>query len=248
MILFPAIDLRAGRCVRLMHGDFARETVYADDPAAQARAFAEAGCQWLHVVDLDGARAGGSPNRAAVEAILAGVDVAVQLGGGLRDLDSIETWLDRGVARVILGTAAVRDPDLMTRACQRFAGRVAVAIDARAGRVALDGWEQESKMQVYELAARAAEVGAAALIYTDIGRDGALSGLNVEATLALARAVSVPVIASGGVASLDDLRKLVQASQDGAPTIEGVIVGRALYDGRIEVGTALAVLQGAGRC
>ena len=249
MILFPAIDLRAGRCVRLLHGDFARETVYGDDPAAQARAFMDAGCQWLHVVDLDGARSGGSPNRAAIEAILAAIEVPVQLGGGLRDLNAIEGWLARGVARVILGTAAVRDPDLLATACRRFPGRVAVAIDARDGRVALAGWESESSMPADELAARAADAGAAALIYTDIGRDGALAGPNIDATLALARAVPIPVVASGGVATLDDLRALARAARaDERAAIEGVIVGRALYDGRIELKAALAALRGSGSC
>ncbi len=237
MILYPAIDLKDGACVRLLRGDMAAATVFGTDPAAQARAFQEAGCRWLHLVDLNGAFAGRPVNRDAVEAILAAVDVPCQLGGGIRDLATVEGWLERGVARVILGTVAVEDPDLVRRAAAAFPGRVAVGIDARAGRVATRGWAEATDFAATDLARRFEDAGVAALIYTDIDRDGAMQGPNIAATEALARAVSVPVIASGGVSSLEDLLRL-QAT--GA--IAGAISGRALYDGAIDLAAALAAL------
>ncbi len=240
MILYPAIDLKDGHCVRLYKGRMDRATVFSDDPAAQARAFADAGCEWLHLVDLNGAFAGKPVNGAAVEAILAATGVPVQLGGGIRDMATIEAWLSRGVARVILGTIAVESPDLTRDAARAFPGRVAVGIDARGGRVATRGWARDSGVTVTDLARSFEDAGVAAVIYTDINRDGAMSGPNIAATAALANAVSIPVIASGGVSSLDDLRALKSC---GAP-LDGVISGRALYDGAIGLGQALAVLKG----
>ncbi|MEZ5668006.1 MAG: 1-(5-phosphoribosyl)-5-[(5-phosphoribosylamino)methylideneamino]imidazole-4-carboxamide isomerase [Alphaproteobacteria bacterium] len=242
MILFPAIDLKGGACVRLLRGDMAAATTYNPDPAAQARAFRDAGFRWIHVVDLDGAFAGRSENGAAVEAILAAVDLPVQLGGGIRDMAAVEGWLGRGVRRAILGTAAVRTPALVREACRAFPGRIAVGIDARGGRVAVEGWAETSDMLAVDLARAFEDAGVAALIYTDIDRDGALSGPNVQATAALARAVSIPVIASGGVSSLDDLKALQAVEACG---VVGVISGRALYDGRIDPAAALALLDGA---
>jgi len=237
MILYPAIDLKDGQCVRLLHGDMARATVFGDDPAAQAAAFVAAGCRWLHLVDLNGAFAGAPVNAAAVQAILARVDVPCQLGGGLRDMATIEGWLTRGIARVILGTVAVEDPDLVRRAARAFPGRVAVGIDARQGRVATRGWAEETDVMATDLARRFEDAGVAALIYTDIDRDGAMGGPNIAATEALARAVTIPVIASGGVASLADLIALRDTG-----VIAGAISGRALYDGAIDLGAALAAL------
>ena len=237
--LFPAIDLKGGQCVRLRLGDMADATVYNDDPGAQARAFAEQGFDRLHVVDLDGAFAGAAVNGAAVEAILAATHVPVQLGGGIRTLAHVESWLARGLSRVILGTVAVRDPDLVREAARRFPGQVAVGIDARAGRVAVEGWAETSDLTVLDMARRFEDAGVAALIYTDIYRDGVLAGINWDATLDLARAVSVPVIASGGLASLDDVRRLARPD---AAILEGAITGRALYDGRLDPAQALAVL------
>ncbi len=239
MILYPAIDLKRGACVRLVQGDMTRATVYADDPAAQARSFVDAGCAWLHVVDLDGAVAGAPVNVAAVSAILDAVEVPLQLGGGIRDVATVKAWFAAGVARVILGTAAVREPELVRAASRAFPGRVAVAIDAREGRVAVAGWAESTEIEARELALRFEDAGAAAIIYTDIARDGTLEGVNVSATEALARAVNTPVIASGGVATLDDLRAL-KAIEDAG--VAGVIVGRAFYDGRIEPRAALAAL------
>jgi len=239
MIFFPAIDLKEGACVRLRQGRLEEATLYNDDPAAQARAFAAAGCSWLHVVDLDGAFAGRPRNKVAVRAILAAVAIPVQLGGGIRDMHTIESWLAAGVKRVVLGTAALRDPTLVREACRRFPGRVAVAIDARQGKVASEGWLASSDVTARELALAFENAGVAAIIHTDIERDGALAGLNVEATAALARALSTPVVASGGVASLDDLAALKAHEKDG---IAGVIVGRALYDGRLELAAALSLL------
>ena len=239
MILYPAIDLKRGACVRLVQGDMARATVYADDPAAQARSFVDAGCAWLHVVDLDGAVAGAPVNVAAVSAILDAVEVPLQLGGGIRDVATVKAWFAAGVARVILGTAAVREPELVRAASRAFPGRVAVAIDAREGRVAVAGWAESTEIEARELALRFEDAGAAAIIYTDIARDGTLEGVNVAATEALARAVDTPVIASGGVATLDDLRAL-KAIEDAG--VAGVIVGRAFYEGRIEPRAALAAL------
>ena len=239
LTLYPAIDLKDGACVRLRRGAMDQATVYADDPAAQARAFEAAGCRWLHVVDLDGAFAGRSVNAAAVAAILAAVAVPVQLGGGIREHAAIARWLEAGVRRVILGSAAVKDPALVRAACRDFPGRVAVAIDARDGLVATEGWARASTIRALDLARGLEDAGAAALIYTDIGRDGMLAGVNIAASLALAGQVSTPVIASGGVSGADDLRQL---NRQAAGRIEGVIVGRALYDGRLEVAEALAAL------
>lgn len=239
MILFPAIDLKDGRCVRLVHGDLERETVFNDDPAAQARAWADAGFEWIHVVDLNGAVEGRPVNGAAVEAIVDAVDIPVQLGGGIRDRAGIDRWLGAGITRVILGTVALTDPELVKGACRDHPGRIAVGIDARGGRVATDGWLKTSDTRAVDLARAFEDAGVAAIIYTDIDRDGALTGPNIEATSALAESVSTPVIASGGVASLDDLRALKAVEGSG---VVGVISGRALYDGRIDPAAALAVL------
>ncbi|MGY6412439.1 MAG: 1-(5-phosphoribosyl)-5-[(5-phosphoribosylamino)methylideneamino]imidazole-4-carboxamide isomerase [Alkalilacustris sp.] len=239
MILYPAIDLKEGRCVRLLRGDMASATVFGEDPAAQARSFAAAGCRWLHLVDLDGAFAGRPANAAAVEAILAAVEVPCQLGGGIRDMETVERWLERGVARVILGTAAVENPDLVRTAARAFEGRVAVGLDARAGLVATRGWAEATELQATDLARRFEDAGIAAIIYTDIDRDGAMGGPNVDATAALGRALSVPVIASGGVASLADLRALKATG-----AIAGAISGRALYDGALDLAEALSALEG----
>jgi phosphoribosylformimino-5-aminoimidazole carboxamide ribotide isomerase len=241
MILFPAIDLKDGQCVRLKHGDMATATIYNDDPAAQARAFEEQGFEWLHVVDLNGAFKGQSVNSAAVGAILKATKNPVQLGGGIRTLEQIEDWLDRGLARVILGTVAVRDPDLVRQACKAFPGKVAVGIDAKGGKVAVEGWAEASSLGVIELARKFEGAGVAAIIYTDIDRDGAMGGVNVDATVTLAQHLTTPVIASGGVSSLDDLRELRPTEQYG---IVGAIVGRALYDGRVTVPDAIRVLKG----
>jgi len=240
VILYPAIDLKDGQCVRLLRGDMAAATVFSDDPAAQAAAFEAAGCQWVHLVDLNGAFAGRAVNAAAVEAVLKRVSVPCQLGGGIRDLAAIEGWLAKGLARVILGTVAVRDPALVRGAARAFPGRVAVGIDARGGRVAVEGWAETTDLTALDLARRFEDAGVAAIIYTDIDRDGAMQGPNVAATAALANAVRIPVIASGGVSSLDDLRALKDC---GAP-LDGVISGRALYDGRIDVAEAVRVLAG----
>ena len=240
MMLYPAIDLKGGQCVRLLRGEMSEATVFSDDPAGQAKRFVAAGCRFLHVVDLDGAFAGAPVNRAAVEAILHAVDVPVQLGGGIRDRATIEFWLTRGVRRVILGTAALSDPALVKEACRAYPGRIVIGIDARQGRVAVEGWAKESERQALDLALEFEDAGAAAIVYTDIERDGALAGVNVAATAALARALSTEIIASGGVASLDDLRALKAHEADG---IAGVICGRALYDGRLSLGAALALLE-----
>ena len=239
MILFPAIDLKDGACVRLVQGDMARATVFSNDPPAQARAFEAAGFAWLHIVDLDGAFGGRPINFHAVLEILKAIKIPVQLGGGIRNMDTIEAWLGEGVQRVILGTVAVRDPDLVRDACRAFAGRVAVGIDARDGRVAVEGWAETVDMEALELARRFEDAGAAAIIHTDIARDGALEGVAAAATGALARALETPVIASGGVASHTDLEALKAYEADG---VCGVICGRALYDGRIDPAQALALL------
>lgn len=239
MILYPAIDLKDGNCVRLYKGEMDQATVFNDNPAAQARAFQDAGCEWLHLVDLNGAFAGEPVNGAAVEAILAQTSVPAQLGGGIRDMATIERWLNKGLARVILGTVAVENPGLVREAARAFPGHVAIGLDARNGMVATRGWAEETDMEVTALARQFEDAGVAALIYTDINRDGAMQGPNVKATAALARAVSIPVIASGGVSSLDDLRAL-KATQ--AP-LDGAISGRALYDGAIDLAEALAVLK-----
>ncbi|UWR23586.1 1-(5-phosphoribosyl)-5-[(5-phosphoribosylamino)methylideneamino]imidazole-4-carboxamide isomerase [Sulfitobacter sp. S190] len=238
MILYPAIDLKDGQAVRLVHGDMSRSTVFNDDPAAQARAFVDAGCSWLHLVDLNGAFAGSPVNAAPVEAILKACPVPAQLGGGIRDMATIEGWLDKGLARVILGTVAVENPDLVREAARAFPDRVAVGIDARNGRVATKGWAEETDVMVTELAKSFEDAGVAAIIYTDILRDGAMGGPNVAATADLARTVSIPVIASGGVSSLDDLEALKSTG-----VIEGAISGRALYDGAIDLAQALDTLR-----
>jgi phosphoribosylformimino-5-aminoimidazole carboxamide ribotide isomerase len=242
VILFPAIDLKGGQCVRLVKGDLRAATVFNDDPAAQARLFEVQGFRWLHVVDLDGAIAGKASNAPAVESILRAVAIPVQLGGGIRDAGSIERWLERGVRRVILGTAALANPALVREACRAYPGSIAVGIDARGGKVAVEGWTKTSEVPALELALRVEDAGVTAIIYTDIDRDGALTGVNVEATAALATRLETPVIASGGVASLNDIRALQRHESDG---IEGVICGRALYDGRIEPKAALALTADA---
>ncbi|MGL4497222.1 MAG: 1-(5-phosphoribosyl)-5-[(5-phosphoribosylamino)methylideneamino]imidazole-4-carboxamide isomerase [Beijerinckiaceae bacterium] len=239
VILFPAIDLKEGRCVRLIKGDMAQATVFNDDPAAQALDFQNQGFAWLHVVDLDGAFAGKPVNARAVENIVRATKNPVQLGGGIRDLKTVEGWLAHGVRRVIIGTAAVRDPDFVKEAAQKFPGRVAVGIDARAGMVAVQGWAETSTLHAHNLAKRFEDAGVAAIIFTDIDRDGVLQGINWPATIALSHATSIPVIASGGLASLDDIRTL--AAPD-ARKLEGAISGRALYDGRIDPAEALAIL------
>jgi phosphoribosylformimino-5-aminoimidazole carboxamide ribotide isomerase len=239
VILFPAIDLKDGVCVRLKLGDMNQATIYNESPAAQAKTFENQGFKWLHVVDLNGAFEGQSVNGAAVEAILRATKNPVQLGGGIRTLAHIEGWLDKGLARVILGTIAVRDPALVKEACRLFPGRVAVGIDAKGGKVAVEGWGEASELGVIELAQKFEGAGVAAIIYTDIDRDGILAGINWASTLDLARAVSIPVIASGGLASLDDIRKLAAPE---CAILEGAISGRALYDGRIDPGEALKIL------
>lgn len=242
MILFPAIDLKDGQCVRLKLGDMEQATVFNDDPAAQAKSFEDQGFQYLHVVDLNGAFAGESVNGKAVDAILRAVKFPVQLGGGIRTLAHIESWLDKGLARVILGTVAVRDPALVREAARLFPGQVAVGIDARGGMVAVEGWAETSELSVIELARRFEGAGVAAIIYTDIDRDGILAGINWDSTLQLARATSIPVIASGGLASMADIERLTQPD---AAVLEGAISGRALYDGRIDSREALVMLRNA---
>ncbi len=243
LTLYPAIDLKDGDCVRLRRGRMDDATVYSSDPGSQARLWQDAGCRWVHVVDLNGAFAGYPVNAEAVAAILGRVSVPVQLGGGIRDLAAIDRWLTAGVRRVILGSAAAKNPALVKAACRSFPGHVAVSIDARDGYVATEGWAETSTLRALELALRFEDAGAAAIIYTDISRDGMLSGLNLEQTLDLAFQISTPVIASGGVGSLADLAALKDAAgADGAGLIEGVIVGRALYDGRINPADALALL------
>ena len=242
MILFPAIDLKDGNCVRLKHGDMATATIYNDDPGAQAKAFEEQGFKWLHVVDLNGAFQGQSVNSAAVGAILKATKNPVQLGGGIRTMADIENWLDKGLARVILGTVAVRDPDLVRQACKRFPGKIAVGIDARGGKVAVEGWAEASTLDVLELARKFEGAGVAAIIYTDIDRDGVLAGINWQATIELADAVEIPVIASGGLASIADI---VRMTMPDANKLEGAISGRAVYDGRIDPAEALTVLRTA---
>lgn len=237
MILYPAIDLKDGQAVRLVHGDMDQSTVFNDDPAAQARDFVDAGCEWLHLVDLNGAFAGEPVNAAPVEAILKACPVPAQLGGGIRDMKTIERWIDRGLARVILGTVAVENPDLVREAAREFPGKVAVGLDARNGFVATKGWATETEIQVTDLAKSFEDAGISALIYTDILRDGAMKGPNITATEALARAVNIPVIASGGVSSMDDLSALKATG-----VISGAISGRALYDGAIDLGAALKAL------
>ncbi len=238
MILYPAIDLKDGACVRLRRGEMDDATVFNNDPGAQAKQFADAGCEWVHVVDLNGAFAGKPVNAAAVDAILAAVDVPVQLGGGIRTLDTAADWIERGISRIVLGTVAVKDPAMVIEACKRWPGKVAVGIDARGGRVAVEGWAEQSEMTAQDLAARFADAGVAAIVYTDIDRDGMMRGVNVDGTAALAAATSIPVIASGGVASLDDLVALKARGN-----IAGAISGRALYDGSLDLAAAVAALK-----
>ena len=242
MILFPAIDLKDGKCVRLKLGDMNQATIYNESPAAQAQAFEYQGFNWLHVVDLNGAFEGQSVNGTAVEAILKVTKNPVQLGGGIRTFADIESWLAKGLARVILGTVAVRDPAIVKEACKKFPGKIAVGIDARGGRVAVEGWAEASTLGVIELAKKFEGAGVAAIIYTDIDRDGILTGINWESTLALANAVSIPVIASGGLASIEDIKRMMQPD---ARKLAGAITGRALYDGRLDATEALNMLRAA---
>nr|WP_284701089.1 1-(5-phosphoribosyl)-5-[(5-phosphoribosylamino)methylideneamino]imidazole-4-carboxamide isomerase [Rhodoplanes tepidamans] len=240
--MFPAIDLKDGLAVRLEQGDMARATIFNRDPAEQARQFEEIGFQYLHIVDLDGAFAGKPVNAAAVERILELVSIPVQLGGGIRNLATVEGWLEKGITRVIIGTAAVRDPELVKTAAKRFPGRVAVGLDARGGRVAVEGWAEVSDLPALELAKRFEDAGVAAIVYTEISRDGMLTGLDLDATIALAEAIAIPVIASGGLASMTDIEKLVEPR---AQRLAGAIAGRALYDGRLDARKALALLRSA---
>jgi phosphoribosylformimino-5-aminoimidazole carboxamide ribotide isomerase len=242
VILFPAIDLKNGEAVRLEQGDMARATIFHRDPAEPARVFAAQGFEYLHIVDLDGAFAGKPMNAAAVERILAAVKIPVQLGGGIRDRAGIEGWLGKGVTRIIIGTAAVRDPALVKTAAKAFPGRIAVGLDARAGKVAIAGWAETSELSALDIARRFEDAGVAAIIYTDIARDGMAQGLNLDATIALAEAVSIPVIASGGLASIEDVRALLTPR---AQKLEGAIVGRALYDGRLDAAAALRLVRAA---
>ena len=244
MILFPAIDLKDGQCVRLRRGEMADATVFSDDPAAQAKAFERQGFNYLHIVDLNGAFEGKPVNGAAVEAILQSVSLPVQLGGGIRDMASIEAWLEKGVARVILGTVAVTNPELIREACKAFPGEIAVGIDARGGMAAIEGWAQTSETAAMDLAKMFEDAGVSAIIYTDIDRDGVLAGLNLEATAQLAKTISIPVIASGGLASIDDIERLLQPQY---AMLAGAIAGRALYDGRLDAAEALALLAGERR-
>jgi len=242
VILFPAIDLKNGQCVRLQQGDMNRATVFNLDPAAQAATFERQGFEYLHIVDLDGAFAGRPQNAQAVEAILNAVTMPVQLGGGIRDMATLEAWLGKGIARVIIGTAAVRDPSFVKEAAKRYPGRVAVGLDARDGKVAVEGWAETSTVTALEIARRFEDAGVAAIIFTDIARDGLLKGLNLDATIALADSISIPVIASGGLASIDDVKALLTPR---AKKLEGAISGRALYDGRIDPAEALALIAAA---
>jgi len=240
--LYPAIDLKDGNCVRLYKGAMDQATVFSDNPAAQAAEFVAAGCKWLHLVDLNGAFAGGTVNGEAVEAILKATNVPTQLGGGIRDIKTMEYWLDRGLSRLILGTLAVKNPALVKEACKLFPGKIAVGIDAKDGMVAVEGWAEVSTLEVTDLARKFEDAGVAAIIHTDIDRDGTLTGVNAEASSALASAVSIPVIASGGVKDIDDIHKVVAAGN-----LEGVITGRALYDGRLDLSDAVRVAsQSAG--
>ena len=240
MIIFPAIDLKDGQCVRLKLGDMNEATIFNTDPGNQAKRFEDQGFEWLHVVDLNGAFAGKSENSEAVKAILANTTNPVQLGGGIRDLDGIAHWLDKGITRVILGTIAVRDPDLVKAACKRFPGHIAVGIDAKGGKVAVEGWAETSELTAIDLAKRFEDAGVSAIIYTDIDRDGILTGLNIDSTLELARSTAIPVIASGGLASIDDIRRLIEPD---CAVLEGAITGRALYDGRLDPDQALSLIK-----
>jgi len=240
MKLYPAIDLKDGQCVRLLRGEMDKATVFNDDPGAQAKAFEDAGTEWIHVVDLNGAFAGKAVNADAVSSILGSVKAKVQMGGGIRTLENVAFWLEKGLSRVILGTVALRDPDLVKQACKEFPGQIAVGIDAKDGFVAVEGWAEVSEITAHDLGLKFEDAGVSVIIYTDIARDGAMQGPNIEATASLAEALSTPVILSGGVSSLDDLKEVKKAEGSG---IEGVISGRALYDGRINVAEAIEVLQ-----
>jgi len=244
MILFPAIDLKEGRCVRLIQGDMDQATIFNDDPADQAKQFEDQGFEWLHIVDLDGAFAGKPMNSDAIRAITRRITIPIQLGGGIRTMKTVENWLDHGITRVIIGTAAVKDPAFVREAARNFAGHIAVGIDARDGRVAVDGWAQLSEMSSIELGQRFQDAGVSAIIYTDISRDGLLKGLNIESTLALAQALTIPVIASGGLASLDDIERLTNPD---CAILEGAITGRALYDGRLDAKAALSLINARKR-
>lgn len=244
MIFFPAIDLKDGQCVRLLRGEMDQATVFNDDPGAQARAFVNQGCQWIHVVDLNGAFEGRPVNADAVDAILDDVRVPIELGGGIRDMETIRFWLDKGVRRVILGTVALRDPDLVIEACKKYPGRIAVGVDAKDGMVAVEGWAEVSDISAIDLAKKFEDAGVAAIIFTDIARDGLMQGPNTDSTLELARAISTPVIASGGVSSMEDLKDL---KARGGDILEGVISGRAVYDGQINVREAVDLLQAKRR-
>lgn len=241
MILFPAIDLKDGQCVRLKLGEMSEATVFNDNPAAQAKEFEAQGFKYLHIVDLNGAFAGKPVNGDAVEAILSSITIPAQLGGGIRDLETIEMWLQKGISRTILGTIAVRDPDLVRAACKAFPGQVVVGIDAKGGKVAVEGWAETSQLTAIELAKKFEDAGVSAIIYTDIDRDGVLQGLNIDSTLELAKSVSIPIIASGGLASIDDIKRLTQPD---CAILEGAISGRALYDGRLDPKEALSLLAG----
>lgn len=241
MIFFPAIDLKDGQCVRLLRGEMDQATVFGDDPAAQAKIFEEAGCTWLHVVDLNGAFAGEPVNGRAVDGILAATNMKVELGGGIRDMATISSWLGKGVSRVILGTVALKDPDLVIEACKKFPGQIAVGIDAKGGFVAVEGWAEVSEITALDLARKFEDAGVSAIIYTDIDRDGLMTGPNTAATIELARAISIPVIASGGVSSMADLAEL---DAKGGDLLEGAISGRAIYDGAIDPAAAVQLLQG----
>lgn len=240
MILFPAIDLKGGQCVRLLRGDMAAATVFNDDPAAQAKAFADQGFDWLHIVDLDGAFAGRPVNADIVKRILAATSLKTQLGGGVRDLWTVGGWLDAGVDRIIIGTAAVRDPAFVREAARLHPHKIAVGVDARDGRVAVEGWAETSELSALDLGRRFEDAGVAAIVYTDISRDGALTGLNVESTVALAEALTIPVIASGGLASIEDVKRLLEPD---CARLAGAITGRALYDGRLDAREALALIR-----
>ena len=243
MIFFPAIDLKDGACVRLVKGDAAKATVYGDNPAAQAKLFENAGCEWIHVVDLNGAFEGRPVNGDAVDKILKAVSIPIELGGGIREMKTLDTWLEKGVRRVVLGTAALKDPKFVTSACRKYPDRIAVGLDAKNGKVAIEGWTRVSEISAIELAKQFENSGVAAIIYTDIERDGVMSGLNIEATLELARSISIPVIASGGLSSLNNLKEI---KIHGKNLIEGVISGRAIYDGTIDLAEAAALLRGCG--
>lgn len=251
MILYPAIDLKNGQCVRLIKGDMNQATVFNTEPSYQAQQFESAGAEWLHLVDLDGAFKGTSVNAAAVNAILSAIKLPVQLGGGIRDMNNIEAWLDKGIARVVLGTVALKNPNLVAEACKRFPNQIAVGIDAKGGKVAVEGWAETSALTAFELANRFENMGVAAIIYTDIDRDGLLQGVNVKATVELAASLSIPIIASGGVASITDVKALLavqqQARQKGGGII-GIISGRAIYDGRLDLQEALKMLREGDAC